>query len=64
MHANRDTVGISEIKFAQIPVQALLLAVLIHAFHAALEDRIETFNRVRVEAAAHVFVHAVIDGTV
>jgi hypothetical protein len=33
----------------------LLAAVLANAFHAALEDRKEAFNRVGVDGAANVF---------
>ena len=37
-HAETDPVVIPEVKFRQIPVQMLFLAVLVGATHAALED--------------------------
>ena len=64
IYAKSDTIGIAEIKFRQITVQVLFLAVLISAFHAAFEDRVVALDRVRVNVAAHVFVFAVIDGVV
>jgi hypothetical protein len=38
--------------------------MLVHAFHAALEDRIEAFNRIGADLAANVFLLAVIDRAV
>lgn len=32
------------------------IAVLLHAFHPALEDRVEALDRVRVNVTAHVFI--------
>jgi hypothetical protein len=60
IHAERNAVRIAEIKLAQISVEVLLFAMLINAFHAALEDRIEAFNGVGVCLAANVFVFAVV----
>src|SRR5437016_3884067 len=48
-------------------MQMLLAAMLIHALHAALEDRIEAFNRVRgdyVDTVANVFLFAMVDRAV
>jgi hypothetical protein len=56
INAKGNAVGIPEIEFAQVSVQMLFGAMLIDALHAALEDGIETFNRVRVDLAANVFV--------
>ena len=44
-----DAVGITEIELRHVAVKVLLGAVLIDALHAALEDREEAFNRVRVD---------------
>ncbi len=44
VHAQRDAVGIPEIKLRQIAVQVLFRAVLINALHAALEDGEEAFD--------------------
>jgi hypothetical protein len=43
-------------------VQVLLGAVLIDTLHAALEDRIVVFDRVRADVAAHVFFGAMVRG--
>jgi hypothetical protein len=49
-----DAVIVPEIKFREITVQVLFLAVLVDALHAAFEDRREAFNRVGMSNAAHV----------
>src|SRR3990167_6442721 len=42
----------------------LLAAMLVNALHAALEDRIEALDRIRVVIAAHVFLGLVVDRVV
>jgi hypothetical protein len=37
--AEPKAVGIPKVELGQVAVQVLLAAVLVHAFHAALEDR-------------------------
>jgi hypothetical protein len=56
----RDPVIVSEIKFREIAVQMLLGAVLIDAFHAALEDGIVAFDGVGGDLAAYIFLFAVV----
>ena len=43
------TVGVAEVKFSQIAVQVLLLAVLVDALHPALEDAEIAFDGVGVQ---------------
>lgn len=45
-------------------MQVAFIAVLIDALHAALEDAVEAFNRVRVSGATHVFFRDVVDALV
>ena len=57
----------SENRIREIAVQVKLVAVLINALHAALEDREEAFNRVRSHVAATEFlfvVHRLMDDDV
>jgi len=54
VNTKRDPLRIAEVKFREIPVQMPLAAMLVHAFHAALEDRKVAFNSVGVHDAAHV----------
>ena len=61
MYALGDAVVIPEVKLCQIAVQVLFIAVLIHAFHASLEDREIAFQRVHVNRAANVLTSAVLD---
>jgi hypothetical protein len=37
--------------------------MLIHTLHAAIDDREHTFNGVRVDVTAHVFIGTVADGS-
>ena len=56
-YAKRNAVAIPKIKLGKITVQMLLAAVLIHALHAALENRVVTFDRVRMDFnRANVFI--------
>ena len=48
VNAELHAIAVAEIKFGQIPMQMLLFAVLIDAFHAALEDRIVALDGVGV----------------
>lgn len=59
--SERNPMVISEIELREIPVQVPLGAVLIDAFHAALEHAEIAFDRVRVDVAAAVFAGVVID---
>jgi hypothetical protein len=40
---------VAEIELGKVAVQVLFLAVLIHALHAALEDRVIALDRVGVD---------------
>ena len=62
VYAEPDAIAIAKIKFAEIPVQMALAAMLIDAFHPTLEDRIIAFNCIGVNDPPHVFADAVIDG--
>jgi hypothetical protein len=44
-----------KIEFGEIAVQVLLFAMLIHALHAAFENREIAFGRIGVNVSAHVF---------
>src|SRR5258708_5705140 len=46
IYAKPHAIGIAEIKFREITVQVLFLAMLVDAFHAAFEYRIVTLNSV------------------
>ena len=46
VNAKRDAVGVAEVKLRQVAMQVLLLAMLIDALHAALENRIVALDRV------------------
>ena len=50
LHTIHFPLVITEFELRQIPVQMSLAAMLIHAFHAAFEDREETFSRVAVSS--------------
>src|SRR6266508_2411643 len=62
IYAKSDAVAIAEIELGEIAVQVFLAAMLVHAFHAALEDRVEPFDGVGVGEATHVFINGMIDG--
>ena len=42
--AKLDAMVVAEIEFGQIAMQMLLVAMLVHATHSALEDREEAFR--------------------
>src|SRR5437879_2704736 len=44
VHAKRDAIAVPEVEFGNIAVQMIGCAMLIDAFHAALEDGEESFN--------------------
>ena len=44
IYAKPDAIGIAEIEFCNVTVKVLFRAVLIEAFHAALENRIVAFH--------------------
>src|SRR5262245_37877210 len=54
--AKRDTMVVAKIILCQVAVQMLFAAVLVDAFHAALEDRVVALDRVRVDVAANIFL--------
>ena len=54
-----DSVVIAELELCGVAVQVLLVAVLIDALHAALEDAEIAFNRVRVDNATAILALAV-----
>jgi hypothetical protein len=54
------TVGVSEIKFGQIPFQVFGAYMLIGAVNAALQDAKEAFNGIGVDGPAHIFACAVL----
>ena len=60
----RGTIIVAEIKFRQITVQMLLGTVLIHAAHAAFENREIAFDCIGRHVAARIFLRGVIDGFV
>src|SRR3981081_1589229 len=55
-----NTVRIAEIEFGKVAMQMLLFAMLVDAFHAALEDRIVAANRVRGDITPDVFLDAMV----
>ena len=59
--AEADAVRVAKIELGQIAVQMLLAAMLVDAFHAALEDRIEALDRVCVRLAANVLFGRMVD---
>jgi len=66
IYAEPDAIAISEIKFRQIAVQMLLFAMLVDAFHAALEDRIVSLDGVGrdypLTIVANIFIDTMLDG--
>jgi len=64
VNAQPFPVAVSEIELAQIAVQVRFADVLVHAVHAAFEDREETFDGVGMGVTAHVLIGAVLDGVV
>ena len=52
--AKLDAVIVPEIVFREIAVQVFLSTVLIDALHAAFEDRIVAFDRIRVNVTHDV----------
>jgi len=59
-----DPVGVAEVELCQIAVQVLLLAVLVHAFHAPLEYGEEALDGVGVKLATGELKVLVVDGLV
>lgn len=56
-------VAVAEIKLAQVTVQVSLAEMLVNAINATLQDREKSFDGVRMNEAAHVFVASVVDGS-
>lgn len=54
VNAVRGAVGIAEIELGQVTVQMVMPAVLVNTFHAALENRKETFNGVGMNGLIEV----------
>ena len=61
VHAKARAVRIAEIEFAQIRLQMLFSAVVVHAAHPAFEYAEKAFYGVRRRLAARIFAVAVID---
>jgi hypothetical protein len=61
INAKPHAVAISEIEFANITMQVLLTAMLIDAFHTALEDTEVAFNGVCMHIATDIFFVLVAD---
>jgi hypothetical protein len=55
VHTEGNAVIVAEIKFREIAMQMLLIAMLIDAAHTALEDREVAFGRVGMHIVADVF---------
>ena len=53
--AEPNAMVVAEVKFREIAVQMLLVAVLINSLHAALEDRERAFDGVGVDLGADIF---------
>src|SRR3954447_10984183 len=67
INAEPDAVVVTELELGQIAVQMLLVAMLIDAFHAALEQAEVAFDSVRVDCGIlkrDVLTYAVVDGAV
>lgn len=68
VYAKLFTVAVPEIELVQIAMQVGFADVLIHAVHAAFEDREEAFDGIGGDdpfaLAAYVFVRSVFDGSV
>src|SRR5262249_23730180 len=76
VYAQPDPIVVPEVELRKIPVQVLFLTVLIHALHAALEDREVALHGVGSDdvgaalrevpdvGVAHIFVGAVGHGVV
>ena len=58
-YAQGGAVVVPEIKFSQVPVQVLFLAVLIHTAHPAFEDREISLDGVRVHVTTCPFLSRV-----
>ena len=68
VHAQSNAIVVTEIKFGEIAMKMLLAAMLVRAFHAALEHAEIAFDGVgrddRFTLTADVFVILMIDGIV
>src|SRR6266852_3067713 len=61
IYAKSDAVAISKVELCEISVQVLLFAMLVDAFHAALENAVEAFNGISVDVVANTFRFTVVD---
>ena len=61
VYAKPNAVTIAEIELGKIAVQMPLAAMLIDAFHAALEDAVVTFNCIGMDRTADIFIGLVVD---
>ena len=50
--AERRTVRVAEIELGDIAMQMVFAAMLVNAFHAALENRVVALDRVRIDLHA------------
>jgi hypothetical protein len=60
LDAQCGTIAVTEIELGKIAVQVLLAAMLVNAFHAALEDAVEALNRIRVDRNARLAVRVAV----
>jgi hypothetical protein len=60
VNSETDAVAIAEIELRKISVQMAFAAMLVNAFHATLEDRIEAFDSIGMDVPANVFLSAMV----
>jgi hypothetical protein len=61
-HTVCNSIVIAKVKFGQIAVQVLFAAVLVHALHAALEDREAALDYILLRLVTKIFLGAVAHG--
>lgn len=64
VHALCDAIIITEVEFRKVAMQVLLIAVLINAFHPALEDRKVVLKDIGMAIAASPSIAGMINGPV
>ena len=58
VNAKSFTLVVAKVEFGKIALQVLLADLVVHAVNAALHDREVAFNRVGMDAAAHILASA------